>query len=230
MASWIAELRSTGPTFAKTGVAERSSANQWAYYHPYLVLHFPAVPVTRKPQHPHINAKRPRHKGGLWPAPAGQSIRKGYTNNCYRYSMNTILNTGGGLNEEAREIIKQIVSDFPQVEAAFLFGSYAKGRAKKHSDIDLALVPMRGEPRLPKLDILAAFAKAGLEHVDLVDLGQCDPIVRFEAVSPNVLLYARSQFDRGSYYSRTVREYFDLQPLLKVQRQALRRRLANGQP
>lgn len=150
--------------------------------------------------------------------------------NCYRDPVNATLNTRGGLSGAAREEIKQIVSDFPQVEAAFLFGSYAKGAANEHSDIDLALVPMGGETKPPKLDILAALAKAGLENVDLVDLGQCDPIVRFEAVSPNVLLYARSPFDRGSYYSRVVREYFDLQPLLTVQREALKRRLSNGQP
>lgn len=126
--------------------------------------------------------------------------------------------------------ISETVQRFTEVDAAFLFGSYATGTATSGSDIDLALAPASADIELPKLLILAELTKAGIDNIDLIDLNQSDPIVRFEAVSPNKMLYARPEFDRGTYYSRVIREYFDLLPLLRVQRAALKKRMSDGYP
>jgi hypothetical protein len=50
-----------------------------------------------------------------------------------------------------------------------------------------------------------------------------DPIVRYEAVRPNDLVYRHPEFDHGSYVSRAVRHYLDLQPILQRQREAYRK-------
>jgi predicted nucleotidyltransferase len=44
-----------------------------------------------------------------------------------------------GLKEETIEKINAVLSDFPQVEKAILYGSRAKGDFKRGSDIDLTL-------------------------------------------------------------------------------------------
>jgi hypothetical protein len=80
-----------------------------------------------------------------------------------------------------------------------------------------------------KLDLLAELMNAGFDNVDLVLLEEADPALKFEAVRPNRLVFARPGFDRGSYYWRVIREYFDFEPYLRIQRQALKRRLAGGQ-
>jgi predicted nucleotidyltransferase len=122
-----------------------------------------------------------------------------------------------------------ILSNFPEIEAAFLFGSIAEGRARKDSDIDLALVPCGdGLPKL-KLEIVTALAKAGIDNVDLVILDVEDVVLRYEAIRPNCLVYAKDSFDRGEYYSRRLREYLDFQPILTIQRKAYKRRLERGQ-
>jgi predicted nucleotidyltransferase len=124
-------------------------------------------------------------------------------------------------------IIAKVLAGFPDVEAAYLFGSWAKGTAGRDSDLDLALVtrrPLGSE----KIDILAALTAEGVDNVDLVTLDTDDVVLRFEAVSPNRLVYARADFDHGSYYSRVIREYFDFQPYLDRQRDAMKRRLAGG--
>lgn len=125
--------------------------------------------------------------------------------------------------------VRQILERFPSVQAAYLFGSHAEGRAKRDSDVDLALVGPRDVLQGLKLDMLADLTVAGVDHVDLVLLGGADPSLRFEAVHANRLVYARPEFDHGSYFSRTVREYFDLEPYLKIQRQAYKQRLLHGQ-
>ncbi|OOC09677.1 MULTISPECIES: type VII toxin-antitoxin system MntA family adenylyltransferase antitoxin [Thioalkalivibrio] len=131
--------------------------------------------------------------------------------------------------ETITERVQRVFARYREVDAVFLFGSRAEGRAREGSDIDLALVGPAGaiEPR--RLDILTDLAREGLDAVDLVLLDGADPALRFEAVRPNCLLHAGPDFDRGSYYSLALREYFDFEPYLRVQREALKERLLDGQ-
>jgi predicted nucleotidyltransferase len=133
----------------------------------------------------------------------------------------TIHNLEEGINEA--------FEDFPEVEAVFLFGSVAEGRAGAESDLDLAIVPSGAGLRERRLDLLSALVRAGLDDVDLVFLDTADVVLRYEAVRPNFLIYARESFDHGEYYSRTLREYWDFLPYLELQRESMKRRILYGQ-
>lgn len=127
-----------------------------------------------------------------------------------------------------RETIRSTLEHYPSVEAAYLFGSRAAGRARESSDVDLGLVGPKADLRACKLDILAELTAGGLDRIDLVLLDGADPVLRFEAVHPNRLIYSNPDFDHGGYFSRCLREYFDLEPYLRIQRAALKRRLLHG--
>lgn len=45
-----------------------------------------------------------------------------------------------GLKERDLHFIRQVLSKFPEIEQAILFGSHAMGNYKKSSDVDLAIV------------------------------------------------------------------------------------------
>lgn len=92
--------------------------------------------------------------------------------------------------------LAEVFGRFPEVLAAYLFGSMAEGRAGPHSDLDLAVVPTSPAARGRRLDILAALVAAGLDDVDLAILDGADVVLRFEAVRPNRLVYAREGFDQ----------------------------------
>lgn len=121
--------------------------------------------------------------------------------------------------------VGRVAARFPRILAVYLLGSAAAGRARRGSDIDLAVVPAGPGLRERRLDLLAELAREGLDEVDVAILDTDDLVLRYEAVRPNCLLYARPEFDHGSFFSRTVREYFDFLPYLERQRAALRRRL-----
>lgn len=127
------------------------------------------------------------------------------------------------------EGLNEAFEDFPEVEAVFLFGSVAEGRAGAESDLDLAIVPSGAGLRERRLDLLSALVRAGLDDVDLVFLDTADVVLRYEAVRPNFLIYARESFDHGEYYSRTLREYWDFLPYLELQRESMKRRILYGQ-
>ncbi len=124
-------------------------------------------------------------------------------------------------------LLQSIFSQYPEIQAVYLFGSTAAGMVHAESDLDLAIV---SEPSLykVKLDLLTELARRGFCQVDLLYLEKADPVLRYEAVRQNRLIYATQEFDRGAYYSQIVRHYLDLLPYLNVQREFTKRRLLHG--
>jgi len=125
--------------------------------------------------------------------------------------------------------VREVLVGYPSVQAAYLFGSHARGGAAPGSDLDIGLVGPRDELQARKLDLLTDLTAAGVDRVDLVLLDGADTVLRFEVVSRNCLVYGQEGFDHGSYFSRALREYFDHEPYLRIQREALKRRLLHGQ-
>ena len=71
--------------------------------------------------------------------------------------------------------------------------------------------------------------RSGYENVDLVFLDTTDIVLKYEAIKHNHLVYQAPDFQRGSFYSLIVRQYLDFLPYLKVQREAYKKRILNGQ-
>ncbi|GAB4501593.1 MAG: nucleotidyltransferase domain-containing protein [Anaerolineales bacterium] len=121
--------------------------------------------------------------------------------------------------------IPRIFSKYPSVQAVYLFGSYATGKIRRDSDLDLAIVPRDSSARQQMLDMLADLVRQVYHRIDLVFLDTKDVVVRFEAIRHNRLLYCVPDFDPGTYTSRIVRDYWDFKPHLAVQRQSLKQRI-----
>ncbi len=121
-----------------------------------------------------------------------------------------------------------VFQKYPEIQAVYVFGSVATGKVKAGSDLDLGIVPKTPSLHERKLDILTDLARLGFCEVDLVFLDVKDIVLRFEIVKHNKVIYQTSDFDKGEYYSRILRQYFDFLPYLKVQREALKRRILDG--
>jgi len=126
-------------------------------------------------------------------------------------------------------ILASFFAGYPEIEAVYLFGSHAEGRARSGSDVDLGIVVRRGGELPEKLTLLAELARRGFANVDLVVIDpDVDLVMAFEAVRHYRLVYWSEEFDPGAYFSSTARRYFDFEPYLRRQRQAERRRWIDG--
>lgn len=68
--------------------------------------------------------------------------------------------------------------------------------------------------------MLAEFAAAGFDRVDLVLFESAPLLLRFEALRRNKLVYKRDpDVDMADVFSRTLREFWDFRP--KLERRAL---------
>lgn len=132
------------------------------------------------------------------------------------------------LTKNELDRLEEVFEQFPEIQAVYLFGSYATGQERAESDLDLGIFTDQTAQPSFKLKLLTAMTKNGFTNLDLVMLNEADPVVRYEAIRPNKIIYSKRSFEHSTMFSRVMREYFDILPLLKVQRKALKERMQNA--
>lgn len=90
--------------------------------------------------------------------------------------------------------LKNIFDKYPWLLLAFLFGSYAKGRAISESDIDLAIWPKKGYKMANFNRLWSDVEKTVGKSVDLVRLDKASPTVAWSAMRGIPLLIKDYKF------------------------------------
>lgn len=124
------------------------------------------------------------------------------------------------MNDADLARLRDVFARFPEVAGVWLFGSHARGTASDRSDLDLAVDPAAPGARARKLDLLTDLVEAGFEDVDLVVLDGDDPVLRFEAIGPNRLVYAAAGYDPHEAFAQALRRYDDTARLRRLVREA----------
>jgi len=136
----------------------------------------------------------------------------------------------------AEEIVLRLREYFEErgeVVVAYLFGSVARGRASKLSDIDVAILvdeslirPVRYGYRANVLADL--MARLHTNEVDLVVLNKASPLLAHEVVRHGNVIFCRNPNRRVAFETDSFRRYVDTEPLRRIQAQYLDRRIVEG--
>jgi len=87
--------------------------------------------------------------------------------------------------EEARRIILKAIAGYPA--KVYLFGSWARGEARRYSDIDVAIAPLKPLPSGLLLEIGEALDQSEvLYQVELVDLTTASEAIREKVASEGI--------------------------------------------
>ena len=110
--------------------------------------------------------------------------------------------------------LKEVFESYPQVVAAWLFGSASKGKRRPDSDIDIGVL-FEKKPTLDEwLDLHADLQDAlHSDAVDLVILNGASAILRFETLCGQAL-YCRNLEERATFASLTARQYEESMALI----------------
>ncbi|HLC15695.1 MAG TPA: nucleotidyltransferase domain-containing protein [Thermodesulfovibrionia bacterium] len=121
--------------------------------------------------------------------------------------------------------VKEVCKFHESVLAVYLFGSFAKGKEKKGSDIDLAFL---FDHSFYKHDAYQAFAEAQLMGaetgkklfmvVDVNLLNNASIIFAYEVVSTGLCIYERNRDERISFEVLTRSKFYDFYPFIKKSR------------
>ena len=132
------------------------------------------------------------------------------------------------LSSDDIKALKDVFKGYPAIQAVYVFGSVGSGKIHAESDLDLAIVSHSMALKEKKLQLLTELASRGFCDADLIFLDTEDIVLKYEAVRQNRLVYAIEDFDRGSMYSKIIRQYLDFVPYLETQRKAYKRRIERG--
>jgi len=107
------------------------------------------------------------------------------------------------------DVIAQVFESYPNVIAAWAFGSAQAGLVRAGGDVDIAIY-FREIPSLDERAELRADLQELLhfDDIDLVVLNGASPITRFEAISGHSI-YCRDVVARAEFVSLTAREHED---------------------
>lgn len=119
-------------------------------------------------------------------------------------------------NDSVAQCVRESVAAFPAVQAAYLFGSFARERSGPLSDIDIAVLI---EPDVPHREEIVGEIQDTLcralrtDRIDLVDLNRSSPPLAYRVIRDGKQVFCRDPVARESFESGTVMRYLDFQPL-----------------
>src|SRR4051795_342848 len=133
---------------------------------------------------------------------------------------------------EPQDRLRERAASLPELKLAVLFGSTARGQARKGSDVDLGLL-VAPDTRETRLKVLIELERAAGREVDPVFLNEAPPLLRFEISRDGVVLLEREEGLWIGFRARAMADWWDWAPYAKrIEEAAIRRlreRVAHGQ-
>lgn len=128
--------------------------------------------------------------------------------------------------EEKRHKIKKYLEPMPDISAAYLFGSAAKGTQRAGSDIDIAVIftsqyKNKFERFERRLDLEIELEKITGKAVDVVDLEMAPPVLQHQVRKHGILLFEKDRRLRVAFEVASRRRYFDMLRVYKRRSEAL---------
>ena len=121
------------------------------------------------------------------------------------------------------------LAEQPDVVAAYLYGSVARGQANALSDVDVAVLLQPGldnESAVERqLELAVALSRFSNREVQVMLLNNAPPQLAYEAIREGRLLCERDRLVRIRFEVRTMKLYFDLQPALDAYDRTLAKRI-----
>lgn len=133
------------------------------------------------------------------------------------------------LKEELFQELKEYFSKKEEVKTVYLFGSVAKDKERKNSDLDLAIL---FQPELDqvqrfelKLEIANDLEEKLKKQVDVVDMKSADLYFIHQIMKNKILIIDKDMRNRVDFEVNYRRDFFDRQRFYRLYHGQVRKRL-----
>lgn len=111
--------------------------------------------------------------------------------------------------DRVRELL---LADLPHVQAAYVYGSAARGDARPDSDLDLALLLAPGAQIPDRLGLMGRLSRAAQRDVSVVSLRHAGLDLIVEVLREGRLLFTRNEMLTLAWEAERMTDYADFKP------------------
>lgn len=115
------------------------------------------------------------------------------------------------------------------IMAGYLFGSFAKGRSSRFSDMDIAVLVADDVAPPTYVDLQSQYmvdlAERLGREVDVIILNHAPPFLKFQVFRYGQRLFERDRERSRRFVAASIQEYFDFIPLKRIMEQRVIERL-----
>jgi predicted nucleotidyltransferase len=119
----------------------------------------------------------------------------------------------------AARVVARVCTRRREIQAAYVFGSVARGRTRQDSDIDIAVLLRQSHAAHAsryRPDLVATLGAAlRRDDVQLVILNEAPPLLAHRVLSLGVLVFERSRSARVRFQVETARRHADIVPAIE---------------
>jgi predicted nucleotidyltransferase len=113
------------------------------------------------------------------------------------------------------QVARVVEEVFPEALGVWIFGSYAQGRARRDSDLDIAILPDRPIDAWHRIERAQDVAVGVHREVDLVDPSTVSDLLRYEVASSGVRVAARDPERCTLFELASMTKFFDQSLMLR---------------
>lgn len=134
--------------------------------------------------------------------------------------------------EKLKPLFDELAKSFPQVVAAYLFGSHVSGRPTPLSDIDVGILLIDGLPDMESFRIEMSLTGElekifNTNNIDLVVLNKAPLPLQYSATCGK-LLFSTDQEKRTDFEEYVRKYYIDCLPIYREYREEFFKRIREG--
>jgi len=129
--------------------------------------------------------------------------------------------------------LQEALQNYPQVLFAYLFGSQATGNVTPMSDVDIAVyfaddLSSTQQFKL-QLHLIGVLGQALQRNdVEVAVLNNEAIVLHYEVVNTGKLIFSRSDEAQNEFFVRSIRKYFDTEPLRAYFRKIMKQQIHEG--
>lgn len=142
------------------------------------------------------------------------------------------MNTQADIEAGLERLKKELGAD-PDIDAVYLFGSYAKGKPNRMSDIDIGLLLNDAVPTDTyferRLEYMAQCAHVlRTDRVDVILLNNAPTHLAYSVISCRKVLFERSAQHRVAFEVDRINKYLDFKPFMQVRVKYMKTQILSG--
>ncbi|MCL5057801.1 MAG: nucleotidyltransferase domain-containing protein [Actinobacteria bacterium] len=127
-------------------------------------------------------------------------------------------------------LLAQYFERRPEITAAYLYGSYAEGVARRDSDVDIAVLtdPVPGNTLKYRLEVMEDARRLLKRSTEVIILNEAPRLLQFQVIQKGCIIYERSADKRAFFEMDIAGRYYDYKKYFDFHARHLAARIKEG--